>query len=148
MTIYKAYIRPKFEGISLENECPYIVQYLHFRILKLPLVFCRLWGAIHRGENWLFLWTWCVATEDEPGDSWSLVWTIPGYLVETCTSMYSANNNGDITHYTRLLGWYCELYPHYCWVPVHEEALSDIVGLKHSPEKCTYHVYPPCHFHY
>ena len=37
-TIYKAYIRPKFQGISPQNMDKHLVQYLHFRMLKFPLI--------------------------------------------------------------------------------------------------------------
>ena len=37
-TIYKAYIRPKFQGISPQNMARHMVlMYLHFRILEFPL---------------------------------------------------------------------------------------------------------------
>jgi hypothetical protein len=36
-TIYKAYVRPKFQGISPQNMAWNMVQYLQFRILEFPL---------------------------------------------------------------------------------------------------------------
>ena len=43
-TIYKAYIRPKFQGISPQHMAQNIVlTYLHLRILKFPLIWGRKW---------------------------------------------------------------------------------------------------------
>ena len=39
-TIYKAYVRPMFTGTS-QKIWPYMVQYLHFRILEFPLTQCQ-----------------------------------------------------------------------------------------------------------
>ena len=38
LTIYKAYISGLCKGISPQFIWPYMVQYLHFRILKFPLI--------------------------------------------------------------------------------------------------------------
>ena len=46
-TIYKAYVRPKFQGISPQNMAKHMVQYLHFRILKFTLIW---WGYIWVNE--------------------------------------------------------------------------------------------------
>ena len=37
-TIYKAYFSGLCKGISLQNKAKHIVQYLHSRILKFPLI--------------------------------------------------------------------------------------------------------------
>ena len=37
-TIYKAYVRAKFQGISPQHmACKMVLTYLHFRVLKIPL---------------------------------------------------------------------------------------------------------------
>ena len=50
-TIYKAYFSGLCEGISPENMAWNMVQYLHFRILKFPLIIGKYCWQAQRQQN-------------------------------------------------------------------------------------------------
>jgi hypothetical protein len=48
-TIYKAYVRAKFQGTSTKENRNMVLTYLHFRILKFPLTTEDVYGYYFTG---------------------------------------------------------------------------------------------------
>jgi hypothetical protein len=76
-TIYKAYIRPKFQGISPQKMARNMVQYLHFRILEFPLTWVHPQQPLllPRSRRWPRLGRSRAALgSSRPRHSWDRTW--------------------------------------------------------------------------
>ena len=63
---FKACVRAKFQGISPQNMAKNMVQYLHFRILKIPLIILWVWSTCPWGDRKTIYCWWGFLAVDIP----------------------------------------------------------------------------------